>query len=315
MPKNSKYNIGIDLGNGYTNFFSQASGEGCRFETKMKSVSSFPYGTNQRSDIRWVEFGTEKFIVGEGTSLPVQDVKERINNQGYKIALLTAIASALPRSGYAEVNLTVGLPISRIELFGSELKAIISGWGATEFMMDGNRYEIKISNVTVFPEGALSMLMDLRDGRVLTIDMGSGTVDCVEFTYGQPGVTHTVQSSMRNIYSDVVERLNKKHGMSVNTDSVEKYIGKNVIWYDRKDLDISEHLQDIELGVKRIIGEIEAKFGELKEYDRIILMGGGAILTQSYWEASINGIELKDNAQYANAEIFQKVAEQVGRTA
>lgn len=311
----TKFNIGIDLGNGFTNFFSQRDGEGYRFETKIKSVASFPFGTNQRTDIHWVEFGEEKFIIGEGTSLPIQDVSERINSEGYKIALLTAIACALPRSGYAEVNLAVGLPISRIELFGSELKTIISGWEKTEFTVDGNRYEIKISNVTVFPEGALSMLVDLSEGRVLTIDMGSGTVDCVEFTYGQPGVTHTVQTSMKNIYGDVVERLNKKFGMSLTSDSVERYIGKDVIKYNREDLDISAHFQDIEAGVKTIIGEIEAKFGELKEYDRIILMGGGAILTQKYWEAAINGIELKENAQYANAEIFQKVAEQVAKSA
>lgn len=307
----TKFNIGIDVGNGYTNFFSQTDGRGYRFETKIKSVASFPFGTNQRTDIHWVEFNGEKFIVGEGASLPIQDVKERINSQGYKIALLTAIACALPRAGYAEVNLTVGLPISRIELFGADLKSVINGWGTTEFEVDGNKYEIKISNATVFPEGALSMLIDLNEEKVLTIDMGSGTVDCVEFSYGQPGSTHTVQSSMKNIYADVVERLNKKFGMSVNTDSVERYIGKDIINYNRENLDISSHFQDIEQGVKTIIGEIEAKFGELKEYNRIILMGGGAILTQKYWEAAINGIELKDNAQFANAEIFQKVAEQV----
>ena len=193
-------------------------------------------------------------------------------------------------------------------MFADELEDIISGWGTTEFMVDNESYEIRIKHAQVFPEGALSVIKDLS-GKTLTIDMGSGTVDCIAFEDGEPEETFTVPTSMNDIYTNVADRLNTQFGMSITTDMVENYIGKETIKYNREDVNISAHFEDIESGVNAIYSQISSKFAPLGQYEQIILLGGASILTFDYWAKLINGIELEDNAQYVNAKIFQTMAE------
>ena len=309
MKNKTIYSVGVDLGNGFTNYLSQRNeGKGQRFATKVKQVAEFPFGENKRSEIHRVEIGGQKFIVGEGVTVEIKDVKQRINSRDYKVALLTAIAKSLPRAGYAEVNVCVGLPIARLQKFADELEEIIRGLESTELIVDNENYEIVINDVQVFPEGALSVIKDLT-GKVLTIDMGSGTVDCISFEDNEPVETFTVTTSMNDIYTNVADRLNTQHGMSITTDMVEAYIGKETIKYNREDVDISAHFEDIESGVHAIYSQISSKFAPLGQYEQIILLGGASILTLPYWEKLINGVELEDNAQYVNAKIFQLMAE------
>lgn len=308
IMKKEVFSVGIDLGNGFTNYLSQRTGEGQRFATKVKQVAEFPFSENKRSEIHRVELDGKKFIVGEGVTVEIKDVKQRINSRDYRVALLTAIARSLPRPGYAEVDVCVGLPIARLQMFADELEEIIRGWDRVEFVVDGEKYEIVINHVQVFPEGALSVIKDLT-GKVLTIDMGSGTVDCISFIDGEPHETFTVPTSMNDIYTNVADRLNTQLGMSITTDMVESYIGKETIRYNREDVNISAHFEDIEAGVKGIYSQISSKFAPMAQYERVILLGGASILTFDYWNKLINGVELEDNAQYVNARIFQAMSE------
>lgn len=306
--KNEVFNIGVDLGNGFTNYLSQRTGKGQRFATKVKQVAEFPFSENKRSEVHRVEIDGQKYIVGEGVTVEIKDVKQRINSRDYRVALLTAIARSLPRPGYAEVDVCVGLPIARLQMFADELEEIIRGWDRVEFVVDSERYEIVINHVQVFPEGALSVIRDL-EGKVLTIDMGSGTVDCISFIDGEPHETFTVHTSMNDIYTNVADRLNTQLGMSITTDMIEDYIGKEVVSYDRKDVNISAHFEDIEAGVKAIYSQIASKFAPIAQYERVVLLGGASILTFKYWSELVNGIELEDDAQYINAKIFQTMSE------
>lgn len=312
--KDKIYAVGIDLGNGFTNYLSQRTGEGGRFATKVSPLVTDAFDSSVKETHK-VEIGGKRYIVGSGVSLEVNDVEIRINSNEYKIALLTAIAKSLPRSGYAKVNLCVGLPIVYLESYADDLENIIKSWtdGANgiEIKVDGEDYEIKLNQVTVFAEGALSMIEDLGEGKVLTIDMGSGTVDCIEFIDGEPGNTYTVTSSMRDIYTAVADRFkSSEYKMKqVSTDLVEEYIGKEVVERDRKVINISSHFEDIRLGVQAISNEISSRFRGFEQYKRVILMGGASILTFNYWEERINGIELVEDAQYVNVKVFQMVAE------
>lgn len=309
--KNEVFNVGVDLGNGFTNYLSQRNNnEGQRFMTRIEVMTNNAF-KNQKNEIHKVEIGGKKYKVGTGISLEIKDTAKRINSNEYKIALLTAIAKSLPRTGYAEVNLVVGLPVSYLESYADELEEIIRGWGKTELIVDDERFEIKIRSVQVFAEGALSMLVDLtNDDRVLTIDMGSGTVDCIEFIDGEPERTYTVTSSMNDIYSKVADRLkSSEFKMKFNTDDIEKIIGKTTINYNRKDVDISSHFEDIDLGVQRICNDISAYYGGFEQFRRVILLGGASILTHAYWEKKVDGIELTEDAQYVNAKVFQLIAE------
>lgn len=307
--KKEVFSVGIDLGNGFTNFLSQRTGEGQRFATKVKQVAEFPFSENKRAEIHRVELDGQKYIVGEGVTVEIKDVKQRINSRDYRVALLTAIAKSLPRSGYAEVDVCVGLPIARLQMFADELESIIRSWDRVEFVVDGERYEIVINHVQVFAEGALSVIRDLSVGKVLTIDMGSGTVDCISFVDGEPHETFTVHTSMNDIYTNVADRLNTQLGMSITTDMVESYIGKEVVKYNREDVNISAHFEDIQAGVNSIYSQISSKFAPMGQYERVILLGGASILTFDYWSKLINGVELEDNAQYVNARIFQTMSE------
>lgn len=307
--KNQVYSLGIDLGNGFTNYLSQKTGKGQRFETKIEALTTKAFNKTAREDLHHFELDNKRYVVGKGTSLEIKDIERRINSNEYKIALLTAIAKSLPRAGYVRVNLCVGLPIVRLEGYADKLESIIKDWKTVNFVCDGEAYEVKIESVTVFPEGALSVIEEIREEKVLTIDMGSGTVDCIEFEYGEPSTTHTVPTSMNDIYAKVVSRLNSKYQMSLTTDSIEGKVGKAIMNHDREDIDISEHFEDIDAGVHAIYNDISARFHPLSQYNRIIMLGGASILTFEYWAKRIKGLELIDDAQYVNAKVFQAIAE------
>lgn len=309
------FSVGVDLGNGFTNYLSQATGEGQRFATKVEPLATAAMKSSLK-EVHRIEIEGKRYLVGKGTSLEIKDVERRINSNEYKIALLTAIAKSLPRPGFAKINLCVGLPIANLESYADDLEAIIMGWKTNaeretiEFNVDGESYEIKIESAMVFPEGALSMIEDLGEGKVLTIDMGAGTVDCIEFIDGEPASTHTIKSSMNDIYAKIEGRLNSSEfKMTVTMDTIEEIAGSETYYYNREYVDISSHFEDIDFGVQEICNSIAAKFKGFEQYRRVILLGGASILTFDYWAKRVNGIELAKDAQYVNAKIFQLMAE------
>lgn len=308
--KDKVYAVGVDLGNGFTNYHSQKTGQGQRFETKIEPLTTNAFKKSAREDVHHFEIDGKRYVVGKGVLVENKDVERRINSNEYKIALLTAIAKSLPRPGFSRISLCVGLPIIRLEAFADKLESIIKGFDRVEFMCDNELYEIQIDSVTVFPEGALSVVQEINEEKVLTIDMGSGTVDCIEFEFGEPSsAIHTVPTSMNDIYAKVASRLNTKYGMSVKADDLEGKVGKPTMNHDREDIDISEHFEDIDAGVHAIYSDISARFHPLSQYNRIIMLGGASILTFDYWAKRIKGLELAEDAQYVNAKVFQAIAE------
>lgn len=311
--KDKVYAVGIDLGNGFTNYLSQKTGQGQRFATRVKQVAEFTTEENNRKEVHYTSIDGVRYEVGRGVSLlssTTSEIDLRINSNEYKVALLTAIAKSLPRAGYSVVNVCLGLPISRLQSHAKELESIIMSYGETELTVDGELYGIKIASATVFAEGAISFIEDIEEGSVLVIDMGSGTLDCVEFEDGEPSDKYTLETSMNDIYATVANRLSSSSfNMKVNADSIEKYIGKEEVSYRRKMVNISAHFEDIRSGVNALYNKVVSRFPNMDEYNRVIMIGGASILTFKYWEELIPGVELAEDAQYVNAKVFQAVAE------
>lgn len=290
--------LGIDLGNGYTKV------SGMKFPSKVGTGSKISFNSDL-GEVHNVNYDGGDYIVGDGA---VFLGEQRYFSEKYKIALFTAIATAckgLPSPIGA--NICVGLPLNNYERNATKLRKHLESLPVTSISVDGEDYIIGITNVTVFPEGALGVIEE-ETVSVLTVDIGSGTINVVEWRGMTPVNETTIPKSMLNLNIKVRDYLNKRFNADVTKETVGEFVGKDFMKIAQQTTDISSHKSLITDFVGDVMGEIEAVFS-VRSIEKIKLLGGGAILLHEYFQKIYPEVELVKNAQFINSEVYQKVAE------
>ena len=290
--------IGIDLGNGYVKFKNQ------KFASRIKLGRVANFG-KKRKEIYPVSYNGIEYVVGDGEYFTTSN---RYFTDDYKICLLTAIALSSDEP-VIDANVCVGLPIvkymsevkDKFERYLSELKV-------EKIKVNGEEKIINVKSSIVFVEGALVVLT--KDNQsVLTIDIGAGTVNIIQWENQEPVKFDTKDKSFYNLYSKIVKHLKDTGRGSVTSEYIEKHLGEDEIIINQKKVDIRDTHKIIEKHVTELASEIESYF-DISNVSKIKLMGGGALPTFKYWKSIYNdGVELVDDSQYVNSKIYDKVLE------
>ncbi len=161
VSKFQKAKVGLDVGNGYCNFFD-ANGEGKKFKTTVLQIENADL-IQPSAEVHVVEVFNKIFAVGSdaGSYVETQNITERITSEEYKVALLTALALSLDydASHAYTVDVCVGLPFNLRNSFQEKLIEEIKSITANskdesiEFKVDNKHYQIKFNEVKVFFEG------------------------------------------------------------------------------------------------------------------------------------------------------------------
>lgn len=299
--------LGIDLGNGWTKF------EGMKFASAV-GLGKLPKFGERDPEVHQIKYDDMNYIVGrieDGSFLG----DDRYTSENYKICLLTAIALASEKRGIEgkiKAEICVGLPMNLYnEGKGDELAEHIKGYKTQTIEVNEKEYDIQIKSVVVFPEGAL-VIKDGDTGSVLTIDIGAGTVNVVEWERGRPKDFKTLETSMLNVYSRISNYLNEL-GISFETRQIEKllYSGNRTLTVNQKEVDVTKQVDRIiSTVVAKMVSEIRTHFA-VKSISKIRLLGGGSYPTYNAWKEKFPTITLSNESQFVNSEIFDMIAKSV----
>lgn len=299
--------LGIDLGNGWTKF------EGMKFASAV-GLGKLPKFGERDPEVHQIKYDDMNYIVGrieDGSFLG----DDRYTSDNYKICLLTAIALASEKRGIdgkIKAEICVGLPMNLYnEGKGDELAEHIKGYKTQTIEVNGKEYDIQIKSVVVFPEGAL-VIKDGDTGSVLTIDIGAGTVNVVEWEGGRPKDFKTLETSMLNVYSRISNYLTEL-GISFETRQIEKllYSGNRIVSVNQKEIDVTKEVDTIiSTVVSKMASDIRTHF-TVKSINKIRLLGGGSYPTYNAWKEKFPTITLSNESQFVNSEIFDMIAKSV----
>lgn len=296
---------GLDIGNGFSKY-----GEGKRFASKVRKgkLTKVASVVKTASEVHEVTYEDETYIVGEGNSFIG---RERYFTKDYEIAFLTAVAlSNKKKRNPVEVYAVIGVPFEHHNKDAQKIQEHLNSLGVKKIIVDGIEHIIDIKEITVFVEGALP-IKDNDDSHIVTIDVGMGTVNIVEWEGQVARNPYTNNGSFNTMYKELSSYLNDTYGTSLNPDKCEKLISKptlQTVTGEKKDIskDVEEFLRGT---ISNMLSYTKAI--DFEGADRIEVFGGGSIDTFHIWQDYFPKATLVPNGQYINQSIYQAVAESI----
>lgn len=287
----------IDLGHGYVKTAA------AKFPSKVKVGTNLVQVGRKKKDTYHVELGGQAYVVGDGRLFTGED---RYTSIGYKLALLTGIALNFPNEDFIETNVLLGVPIERQGRVGSTIVNQFRGM-QENIVIDGREVTIRIKEVQVYIEGAYPVVTG-EEGRVLTIDMGAGTVNVTEFNCYAVEKYATYNESMHKMYQDIATYLNEFKGGNFMPSDIEPIINKTTINIKQVPTDITGIRPIIADNIAEIASLIRNRFS-VDRADVIYLIGGGAMDTYNYWHKEFPTAELVADGQMCNLRLYETLAE------
>ncbi|MGM8299681.1 ParM/StbA family protein [Clostridium perfringens] len=288
--------IGIDLGNGYVKFKDK------KFASRVKVGRLATFG-ERRSDVFEVVYDGVYYTVGEGQ---VFTTDERYFTDDYKICLLTAIAEST-NEDVIEAEICVGMPVSSfMSNKRGEVEKYLNNLGVQKIILNGVEKIINIKKAIVFVEGAY--VIESKDKEnVITIDIGAGTVNIIQWENQVPVEFDTKYKSFYNLYSKIAKHLKDTNRGVVSPAYIEENLGADSIIINQTNVDIKDTHKIIEKHIIELASEINGYFN-VSQASKIQILGGGAFPTFKYWKNIYkDGCELIADSQFVNSKIYEKV--------
>ncbi|WP_243120773.1 ParM/StbA family protein [Clostridium perfringens] len=288
--------VGIDLGNGYVKFKNK------KFASRVKVGRLATFG-ERRSDVFEVIYDGVYYTVGEGQ---VFTTDERYFTDDYKICLLTAIAEST-NEDVIEAEICVGMPVSSfMSNKRGEVEKYLNNLGVQKIILNGVEKIINIKKAIVFVEGAY--VIESKDKEnVITIDIGAGTVNIIQWENQVPVEFDTKYKSFYNLYSKIAKHLKDTNRGVVSPAYIEENLGAESIIINQTNVDIKDTHKIIEKHIIELASEINGYFN-VSQASKIQILGGGAFPTFKYWKNIYkDGCELIADSQFVNSKIYEKV--------
>lgn len=292
--------IGIDLGNA-----NVKTSNGIIFESKVKSGIT----KMNENDIKVIYDGIEYTIGSYDGALNIS--KRKYFKNAYKIKLLTAIAKSF-NSNNISTNIVVGVPV---EVFNDkklieEIKNHIEGFGLQKIILNDIEKTINIEHVEVFCESAIvfSNREKFKNKKTLVIDFGGGTIDISFWDGLNLTKARTYKEGMITLYENIIKQVNIRYSTTLSSNIAIDMIGKQNFKINQEDKDIKFINSIVETYIDGLISYINQYF-DVESADSIQLIGGGAIQLEKIIKDEYEKAELYQNAEFANANNYEKVGE------
>lgn len=306
-------NFGADIGNGYVKYSSNG-----RFKSCIKRGVRLDI-LKEQNETYIIDYDNTSWIVGEGAGITGID---RYSSKEYKIMLLTAISlAAKERLDIKDVlsktntssrkiiaNVVIGVPPDHYFSHAIDIKDNLSKIGKETITVNNVVYDIEIKNINVFVEGAM-VIRDRDDSHVITVDIGSGTMNFIEWKDQTIINKYTHNQSCEVLYTKVAKFLNetKKTRILPNIEG-EKVLTTTLRQTKNGAIDVEKEIDaKVDEFIKDVIKSVEQDF-DFDGADKIQIFGGGAMQTFPYWKKRFPKSELVDNSQFVNQEVYESVA-------
>ena len=266
--------IGVDVGNGDTKTAETKMGTG------IKQVQDSAVAQNV------LKMDGDTYIIGEDH---IDYDEDRTVDEHYRLMTCQAIANELhangEKEGLHEIYLGVGVPFQHWSAMKDKLKEYFMEKPIMNFVSNNRKYTIKISEVSVMPQGYSAIAMELGRYRGLTwiVDIGNGTLDCIMLKEGVANETNSFTEKLGTFqcYLLAKKRIKDRTMKDLSYEAFENY----VIYGDEELRLPKEWKKSIDDAVHeycRQVFSVLRERGYSEEYTKLVFMGGGAELVRKY---------------------------------
>lgn len=312
------YTASVDCGNGTVNALLD-KGRGKPKQLSFPSVRSRIVGQSlglQEMELEYQKIGWSgrQFVVGdEATQVSRNSVERhtgtsnRYGNEFHRHLVATAIARMGVKKG--GVSLITYVPPGFYNEIKEQVRERFLKEPNVQIKLDGTMHEFTYSDVTVFPEALAAIgcftidnkynpqnADDILNGDVLILDMGSYTLDTVlltngkinpeagRFTYEDGGIDSLIRQPLltwlREQHDDFsllsVEDIDR---IIINGSDDANYVMRS----GSASLDLSEPIDQLRREYADWVSNVvvDSDFRELRGVNKVLMVGGGAILAGS----------------------------------
>jgi plasmid segregation protein ParM len=324
-----------DVGYGWTKFSTgpvRADGDG-RIVIDAQGFQSAPFqrvagfemgSVGKLPKMTTVSVAGISYCVSEDPTLLGPAASTRIEGDNFvsSVAHEVCLAAAIKEMGVNEIeSLVLGTPVGN---FATAKEALLKKF-SDGITFDGRSVPIRQLRVLAQPIGGLvwhyfstSRASELKGVQRLLVDVGYGTLDWVVTQGLIPNPTKS--GSTRDGVSKFIDAVCRmlEDGQSgidkdaVTIEGVDKLITRNTPFvYGGREWTFADVAPQVAKIAEDATQKILASIGRTKTLQSVVLMGGGARLYQSVLHKALQPlkIELIGDAQYANVNGFQLIAE------
>ena len=243
---------------------------------------------------------------------------EKTQDEDYYVLTLAAIARELDGKGMnrATVHIAAGLPLTG---FGREKQKfkeyLFRKEQPVRFFYEGERYEIQIEDVKLFPQGysALALYPEyLKDEpSVLLVDIGGWTVDLMRLDNAVPNAAtcRSLELGVIRCMDEILEQVRRNTGLSITETQVERILQGKSCSMPAEVVSLIE--KQGRLYIEKILSAITEAGFDLRAVPSIFMGGGAAIFQHrvSTQDRLCRPIYLTD--VHANAAGYERIVGQM----
>jgi plasmid segregation protein ParM len=330
----SSKNIGVDLGYGFVKVLN--GDKGLKFSSvvgigKELEFNSFIDLPKNFLDELVVEYNGDCYFVGDlavrQSNLATRSLDQhRISDFNAKILLLTALGILNKWDG-EDFNIVTGLPVSYFAQCKEEWEKNFLGSHSITFIGDkvDKRKNFNIKEIKLIPQpfGSLYNKLlnnfgkiedeELIDTVIGIIDIGYKTTDFVVADKMEliEHLSFSNNNGLFNAYRIISNQLRTEYGIEKEPHKLDKILEKGSLRVAGKKYDISSLKKEVYMKIAdKIITEIHS-YWNYKDFDVILLTGGGGQAMADYILPRFSNMELIDEPQFANVRGYQKLAKKV----
>ena len=246
-------------------------------------------------------------------------MKDKTANDNYYLLTLAALAQEIrKRKGEktAKVVLAAGLPLAG---FGREKQKfkeyLFRKEQPVRFFYEGERYEIQIEDVKLFPQGysALALYPEyLKDEpSVLLVDIGGWTVDLMRLDNAVPNAAtcRSLELGVIRCMDEILEQVRRNTGLSVTETQIERVLNGKPCSMPAEVVSLIE--KQGRLYIEKILSAITEAGFDLRAVPSVFMGGGAAIFQHrvSTQDLLCRPIYLTD--VHANAAGYERIVGQM----
>ncbi len=329
--QSSVRNVGVDLGYGYVKFLDGekeymfpsivGSGDDIQYRSEMFLEPDLLKNLH-------IEIGKETFFVGD-LAIRQSEIasrsldQDRSKDKNSKVLMLTVL-SLLTSKEDQQFNLVTGLPTNYYGAYKDDWRNSLLGSYKTNIWKDGKlkecSFQIKNARIVPQPFGTLFNLLLNHEGEVVDqelskemvgiVDIGFKTTDMAVANHTEfiDRLSFSTVTALSTIYRLVGERLRREYKIDKEDHHLDDCISSRTIKIAGEEHDISSWVDSaFRMVAGKIATEIESRW-DFKQFDRILLTGGGGEALSPYIKNSFPNMVLVEDAQVANVKGYQKLA-------
>lgn len=262
-----------------------------------------------------LQYQGEYYVCGIGRQTLVKD---KTANDNYYLLTLAALAQEIrKRKGErtAKVVLAAGLPLTGFGREKQKFKEYLFQKQLIRFLYEGERYEIQIEDVKLFPQGysALALYPEyLKDEpSVLLVDIGGWTVDLMRLDNAVPNAAtcRSLELGVIRCIDEILEQVRRNTGLSITETQVERILQGKSCSMPAEVVSLIE--KQGRLYIEKILSAITEAGFDLRAVPSIFMGGGAAIFQHrvSTQDRLCRPIYLTDI--HANAAGYERIVGQM----